>query len=54
VSVARGANRICQPLDLDLRVADSFDPLGGVSIRARTITKLTAEEIAEIPKKNRP
>ena len=54
VSVARGGNRICQPLDLDLRVADSFDPLGGVSIRARTITKLTAEEIAAIPKKDRP
>ncbi|PHY14004.1 hypothetical protein CSW58_01995 [Caulobacter sp. B11] len=54
VSVARGANRVCQPLDLDLRVADSFDPLGGVPIRARTITKLTAEEIAALPKKHRP
>ena len=52
VSVVRGSNRVCHPLDLDLRVSDG---LGfAMPIRARTITKLTPEEIAAIPRKDRP
>ncbi|ALL12082.1 DUF6491 family protein [Caulobacter henricii] len=52
VSVVRGSDRICTPIDLDLRVSDGF----GIEmpIRAKTITKLTPEEIAAIPKKDRP
>jgi len=52
VSVVRGSDRICNPIDLDLRVSDG---LGfAMPIRAKTITKLTPEEIAAIPKKDRP
>lgn len=52
VSVVRGSDRICHPLDLDLRVSDGFG--FAMPIRAKTITKLTPEEIAAIPKKDRP
>jgi len=53
VSVVRGSDRVCNPIDLDLRVADSFY-MPGIPIRAKTITKLTPDEIAAIPKKDRP
>ena len=52
VSVVRGADSVCAPLDLDLRVSDGFGM--AIPIRAKTITKLTPEEIAAIPKKDRP
>ena len=52
VSVVRGSDRICNPIDLDLRVSDGFG--FAMPIRAKTITKLTPEEIAAIPKKDRP
>lgn len=52
VSVVRGSDRVCAPIDLDLRVSDGFGE--GIPIRAKTITKLTPEEIAAIPKKDRP
>ncbi|WP_419253060.1 DUF6491 family protein [Caulobacter sp. ErkDOM-YI] len=52
VSVVRGSDRICTPIDLDLRVSDGFGM--DMPIRAKTITKLTPEEIAAIPKKDRP
>ena len=52
VSYVRGSDRICSPLDLDLRVADGFGM--AIPIRAKTITKLTPEQIAAIPKKDRP
>jgi hypothetical protein len=51
VSVVRGGDRVCAPIDLDLRVSDGFMDM---PIRAKTITKLTPEEIAAIPKKDRP
>jgi hypothetical protein len=52
ISHVRGPNMICSPLDLDLKVTDS----SGFStpLIARTITKLTPEEVAAIPKKFRP
>ncbi len=50
VSVVRGSDRVCAPIDLDLRVSDGFGI--GIPIRAKTITKLTPEEIAAIPKKD--
>lgn len=52
VSVVRGIDTVCQPLDLDLRVSDGFGM--AMPIRAKTITKLTTEQIAAIPKKDRP
>lgn len=51
VNVVRGGDRVCAPLDLDLRVSDGFMAM---PLRAKTITKLTPEEIAAIPKKDRP
>jgi hypothetical protein len=52
VSIVRGGDSVCAPLDLDLRVSDGFG--FAMPIRAKTITKLSTEEIAAIPKKDRP
>ena len=52
VSVVRGPDSVCHPLDLDLRVSDGFG--FAMPIRAKAITKLTPEEIAALPKKSRP
>ena len=52
VSVVRGTDSICQPLDLDLRVSDGMG--FATPIRAKAITKLTPEEIKAIPKKYQP
>ena len=52
VSVVRGPDSICHPLDLDLRVSDGFG--AAIPIRAKTITKLTPEEIKALPKKYQP
>jgi hypothetical protein len=52
VSIQRGVNTVCSPIDLDLRVSDGFG--FAMPIMARSITKLTPEEIAAIPKKDRP
>jgi hypothetical protein len=52
VSVVRGSDQICAPLDLDLRVSDGFG--FAMPIMAKAITKLTPEEIKAIPKKYQP
>lgn len=52
VTIVRGSDRICNPIDLDLRVSDGSG--FAIPIRAKTITKLTPEEVAAIPKKDRP
>jgi Family of unknown function (DUF6491) len=52
VSVVRGVDSVCSPLDLDLSVSDGFGM--AIPIRAKSITKLTPEQIALIPKKDRP
>ena len=52
VSVVRGPDSICGPNDLDLRVGDGFGM--PIPIRAKAITKLTPEQIAALPKKDRP
>ncbi|HZZ35197.1 MAG TPA: hypothetical protein VFE03_05695 [Caulobacteraceae bacterium] len=52
VSIHRGSSSICTALDLDLKVSDGHgftEPL-----IARTLTKLTPEEVAAIPRKFRP
>ena len=51
VSVTRGVDSICRPIDLDLRVSDGHFAM---PIMAKSITKLTKEEIAALPKKDRP
>lgn len=51
VSVVRGSDQVCRPIDLDLRVSDgSF----AMPIMAKSITRLTTEEIAALPKRDRP
>jgi hypothetical protein len=52
VSIVRGVDTVCGPLDLDLRVSDGFGM--AMPIMAKSITKLTPEQIAAIPKKDRP
>jgi hypothetical protein len=52
VSVVRGVDSICHPLDLDLRVSDGYG--FAMPIMAKSITKLSAEQVAAIPKKDRP
>ena len=52
ISIVRGVDSVCSPLDLDLRVSDGFGM--AIPIRAKTITKLTPEQIAAIPKKYKP
>jgi len=52
VSVQRGVDTVCRPIDLDLRVSDGFGM--AMPIMAKSITKLSTEEIAAIPKKDRP
>jgi hypothetical protein len=53
VSQFRGTSSVCNALDLDLKVADNF---GGIvtPLIVRSITKLTPEEIAAIPPRDRP
>lgn len=52
VSIVRGSNSICSALDLDLKIADT----NGFStpLIARSMRKLTPEEVAAIPKKYLP
>ena len=52
VSQVRGSSSICSARDLDLSVADNMgfrEPLF-----LQTMTKLTPEEVAALPKKDRP
>jgi hypothetical protein len=52
INKERGSSWICSPLDLDLQLSDHVgfrQPL-----IARSIRKLTPQEVAAIPKKDRP
>jgi hypothetical protein len=52
VSIVRGSDSICTALDLDLKISDDHgftEPL-----IAKSLTKLTPEQVAAIPKKFRP
>jgi hypothetical protein len=51
VSVMRGTDTVCSPLDLDLKVSDGRIT---VPLIAKSITKLTPEQVAAIPKKFLP
>jgi len=52
VSVERGSDSVCFPIDLELSVSDGF----GIKERliAKSISKLTDAEVAAIPKKYVP
>ena len=52
VSTVRGGSSVCSPIDLDLKVSDS----SGIAIPlfVKAITKLTPEQVAALPKKERP
>jgi hypothetical protein len=52
VSIVRGGDSICSPLDLDLSISDGHG--FRTPLIARTLTKLTPQEIAAIPAKFRP
>ena len=53
ISIVRGGgDSICSAIDLDLKVSDT---LGfATPLIAKSLTKLTPEEVAAIPKKDRP
>jgi len=54
VNVNRSASRwVCNPLDLDLHLTDSHNTFTEVLI-VKSITKLTPDEVAAIPPKDRP
>ena len=50
----RGTNYICSPLDLDLRVADPTLPRVAVPCIVKSISKLTPDQVAALPKGSRP
>ena len=52
VSTQRGSSSICTALDLDLKLSDGHGYLE--PLIARTLTKLTPEEVAAIPPKFLP
>ena len=52
VSIVRGSSSICTALDLDLKVADSNGFPEGLI--AKSMRKLSKDEVAAIPKKYRP
>ncbi len=52
VNKVRGSDWICDPLDLDLQIADNHgfrEPLF-----VKSLTRLTSDEVAAIPKKDLP
>jgi hypothetical protein len=52
VSTQRGSNRVCSPVDLDLKLGD----LSGfvTPLFPTAISRLTPEEVAALPRKARP
>jgi hypothetical protein len=52
INRVRGSNWICSPLDLDLSISDQQG--FRTSLIARGLHKLTPEEVAAIPPKDRP
>jgi hypothetical protein len=52
VSISRGSDRICAPIDLDLKISDSIGP--PIALFPRGIVKLSPEEAKALPKEARP
>lgn len=53
VSKTRGPDWVCNPVDLDLKVSESGG-IASVPIIVKTITKLTPEQAAALPKEAQP
>ena len=54
VTKSYGSDMVCNPLDLDIRLADSISPAFASHLFIKAITKLTPEEIEALPEKVRP
>jgi hypothetical protein len=52
IHVVRGGNTVCAPVDLDLSVSDGHG--FRTPLFVKSITKLTPEEVAALPAKDRP
>ena len=52
VNIVRGGDTVCAPIDLDLSVAD--DHGFRTPLFMKSITRLTPEEVAALPPKQRP
>lgn len=52
VNIARGGDTVCAPIDLDLSVADNHG--FRTPLFVKSIAKLTPEEVAALPAKQRP
>jgi len=52
INIARGGDMVCNPIDLDLFVSDNHG--FKTPLFVKTITKLTPEEVAALPKKFHP
>jgi hypothetical protein len=53
ISVTRGPDMVCNPIDLDLKLADN---MGGFKtpLIVKTLTKLTPDEVKALPKEDQP
>ena len=54
VTKSYGSDLVCNPVDLDLKIADNMGPRFPMPLFIKAITKLTPEEIAALPEKDRP
>jgi Family of unknown function (DUF6491) len=54
VTVSRGSNSVCSPLDLDIKVAENTGPAFPSPCIATSLRKLSDAEAKAIPKKFRP
>ena len=54
VSRTRGPDMVCNPIDLDLKVSENGPGFAAVPLIVKTLTKLTPEEIATLPKEAQP
>jgi len=54
VTKSWGSDMVCNPIDLDIKIADNYPPGMANHLFVKAITKLTPEEIAALPEKVRP
>jgi len=53
VTKSWGDDWICNPIDLDLKISDNVGPRFPMQLFIKSITKLTPEEIAALPERDR-
>ena len=51
VSKSWGSDMVCNPIDLDLKIADNLSPHFPSQLFIKSITKLTPEEVKALPPK---